>query len=86
MPGAGSFASVSVTTEPGFVFGNPTPLPVGGTLREGGPYRLRPIDIMPDGTQLLGILLGVETEGEDSLRVHVVQKWFEELTRLVPAD
>ena len=85
VPGPGQFAAVSVTTESGFAFGNPTPLPVGGALRGGGPNQLRPIDVMPDG-QFLGILEGSATGGGDNRHVNVVQHWFTELERLVPTD
>jgi serine/threonine-protein kinase len=86
VPGPGQYASVGITTEPRFAFGNPVSMNVNQVLTMGAPNNRRQIDIMPDGSGFLGRLRGSgDNEGVDAFRnVQIVQHWFEELTRLVP--
>jgi serine/threonine-protein kinase len=78
-----SFASVRVTTQPAFAFGNPVPLPK--TL-EGGPAGTRtPYDLLPDGRFVGLVTAGLSQFGRGSEnQIDVVLNWDQELKRLVP--
>jgi eukaryotic-like serine/threonine-protein kinase len=81
---ATSFASVGVTTQPAFAFGNPVPLPK--TL-QGGPAGTRtPYDVMPDGRFLGLVTAGQSQFGRGSEnQIQMVLNWTEELSSRVAA-
>jgi serine/threonine-protein kinase len=83
-PGAGQFASVSVTTQPTFAFGNPTLVPRSfPPMSPGAP---RAYDILPDG-RFIGLILpeqATATGGTVQLEIRIAERWAEELKRLVP--
>jgi serine/threonine-protein kinase len=80
-----SFASVSVTTQPAFAFGNPVPLPK--TL-QGGPAGTRtPYDVTPDG-RFVGLVTAGDSQfgrGSDN-QIEVILNWTEELRSRVARD
>ena len=82
-PRAGSFESVSVTTQPTVAFGNPVPIPRPFTT--GGVAVRRPFDITPDG-KFVGLLpAGQRDSGATTAPViQVVLNWQEELKQRVP--
>ena len=45
----------------------------------------RTYDVAPDGQRFLMVKHGDET-GDDAVRIHLIQNWFEELNRLVPLE
>jgi tricorn protease-like protein len=81
-PGQTRFEAVTVTTEPGFSFGRLERLVPTSTLN-AAPARRRQYDVMPDGSGLLGVVLGGGPAAE-RLEIRIVQNWFEEIIDLVP--
>jgi serine/threonine-protein kinase len=74
--------AVEITTEPVFSAGRPRLL-FEGPYELAGIWRPRAYDLAPDGQRFVMI----ESEGESTpTEFHVVQNWFEELKRLVPAN
>jgi Tol biopolymer transport system component len=85
----GRIASVAITTTPSFTFGKPKEFQRGGFI-EQGPEAERAIDITPDGTRFVGIISADQSPSGMAAaaamtRIHVVEHWFEDLKRLVPA-
>jgi eukaryotic-like serine/threonine-protein kinase len=72
--------SVEVQTQPSFVFGKVTPLPINGIMA-GGP---RAYDITPDGTSFLVMIAKAESEKAPAEQINVVLNWFRELQERVP--
>jgi hypothetical protein len=74
--------AVDVQTEPRFVFGKATPLPVYGFA----PSRERNFDISPDGKQFLVPLPPEQLQPGDraSVEINTVLNWFTELQQRVP--
>ena len=83
--GGNAFGVLSVTTRPGFTFGNPVEIP-GGGLRFTNSRTPRTYDVTPDG-KFIGMVPpgSTETDGSAALHIQVVLNWFEELKRLVPS-
>jgi hypothetical protein len=85
IPGAGQFATISLTTAPRFSFSTPTPIPPPGV--QGSPVFPRNYDIAGDGKRFIGVLAPGAPEGDASTtQVQVVLNWTEELKRLVPTN
>ena len=84
---AGGAYSMTITTQPHFESGNPTPLPMAlsNVFRRArtGPGSPRNIDIMPDGQHFVA---AVRREGPNAgpPQINVVLNWFEELKSRVP--
>jgi Tol biopolymer transport system component len=77
-PRAGGFEVVSVTTQPTFAFGNPTPLPRPFQL--GPPAARRAYDVTPDGRlMVITSLNDAQIASTASPQIQVVINWFEEL-------
>jgi serine/threonine-protein kinase len=74
--------AVDVQTEPRFVFGKATPLPIYGFV----PSPKRNFDISPDGKQFLVPLPPEQLQPGDraSVEINTVLNWFEELKQRVP--
>ena len=83
VPGPIQFAVVSVTTTPGFEFGNPEAISAN-LFVPGAPTVVRNTDILPDRERLVAVgpALGVGDRGDAA--IHVVLNWFEELKEGVP--
>jgi eukaryotic-like serine/threonine-protein kinase len=83
----GGAYSMTITTQPHFESGNPTPLPMTLTnvfrRARTGPGSPRNIDIMPDGQHFVA---AVRREGPNAgpPQINVVLNWFEELKSRVP--
>jgi serine/threonine-protein kinase len=81
----GSLAAVTIRTEPGFTFGNPTPLPITGFIHneQGNPQRA--FDIAPDGKQFIMLFPADQpnTGTTSAPQIQVVLNWFEELKQRV---
>ncbi len=75
-------AEVKVSTQSGFTFSSPVPVPRGGLLgTPGGPVNY---DILPDG-RFLGIVpAGQAQSGSSAPQIEVVLNWFEDLKQRVP--
>jgi Tol biopolymer transport system component len=75
----------TVQSEPTFVFGTPTALPIDGTVH---PVAQRNYDVTPDGQQLLVVVLPPNAKGEVAKgppqQINVVVNWLEELRARVP--
>jgi len=81
--GPGGYAVVNVTTQGGFAFSSPTPVPRGGL--SGAPVGPRMHDILPDG-RFIGVLRGElnQAGAPSSPRIEVVLNWFEDVKQRVP--
>jgi serine/threonine protein kinase/Tol biopolymer transport system component len=79
--GPGTFRAVNVTTEQGFTFSSPAPVPRGGLL--GTPNGPRNYDILPDGRYLGSVLPG-QSQTAAAPQIQIVLNWFEELKQRVP--
>ena len=79
VPGQGQFAVVSVTTQPGFEFGNPVSL-AAPILDTGPPSDIRDSDVMPTGDRFIA----ASTRLGGERRINIVLNWFQELTERVP--
>jgi serine/threonine protein kinase len=82
---SGLLAAVSVTTQPGVMFGPPASLParVTGSVLSN---QARAYDILPDG-RFVGLVGATDTDASDAAfsgQMRVVLNWFEELKRRVP--
>ena len=85
-PGASSAVAVDVTTEPTFSFGRPVPLPGGGLPLNVFTNTALNHDIAPDGSRFVTMLEGTGDEASTTRNeIVLVQNWFDELQRLVPA-
>jgi serine/threonine-protein kinase len=75
--------AVGITTEPGFAFGKPVPVP--RLIQGGPPGTATPFDVIPDG-RLVGFITSGSTQftGGSANQVQVVLNWHEELKRLAP--
>jgi dipeptidyl aminopeptidase/acylaminoacyl peptidase len=84
MPGPLVAVAVNVTTEGGFAFTSPTPVPRGGLV--GAPSGPRRLDIAPDG-RLIGVALSAANQTAAAVlpQIQVVLNWFEDLKQRVPA-
>jgi Tol biopolymer transport system component len=77
-----SIVSVDVQTQPAFVIGKSTPLPIDNFIQIGGE---RGYDITPDGKQFLALFPpGQSQSGDASLQINTVLNWFEDLKQRVP--
>jgi Tol biopolymer transport system component len=76
--------SVSIQSQAGFAFGNPTPLSVQGFLQTD----TRQYDVSPDGKQFIVQLppQRQSTSTPDAQEIRVVLNWFEELKQRVPVS
>ncbi|OFW29070.1 MAG: hypothetical protein A3H97_15870 [Acidobacteria bacterium RIFCSPLOWO2_02_FULL_65_29] len=85
--GTGDIMAVDVQTQPSFVFGKPTPLPIKGILHNGAQGMPRGWDITPDGKQFLVMLLASEAESNQGQvqQINVTLNWFDELKQRVPS-
>ena len=83
--GPGRFAAVKVTTNGGFAFSSPTPVPKGALV--GAPAGPQRYDILPDG-RIIGVVNAEssETNASPIAQIQVVLNWFEELKQRVPAQ
>lgn len=82
-PGPGGFATVSVTTQPTFAFGNPVRVP--RPFLTGPPESRRGFDVTPDG-KFVGLITGQTESGAPAApQIQVVLNWFEELKQRVPS-
>jgi serine/threonine-protein kinase len=82
--GPSNASAVNVTTEGGFAFTSPAPIPRGEFLGAGaGPRRF---DTLPDG-RLIGVVpAGLsQTVAPTTQQIHVVLNWFEDLKQRVSA-
>ncbi len=85
----GQMFAVSVTTQPTFAFGNPTPIirvPYT-TFRERGPHVERENDITRDGKQFVAVIAAGTRQSASvpsESQLQVVLNWFEELKQRVP--
>ena len=83
VPGPNQLAVVTVSTQSGFTFSQPTALPRGFGV--SGPMTPRGFDLMPDG-RILGAAAGTSNLGPPPpLELRVVLNWFEELKARVPS-
>ena len=83
-PGPGQFESVSVTTLPGFAFGNPEALP--RPFPGAGPTVRRPYDITPDGRFVSAVAAGQSVSGRSAPpQIQVVLNWFEDVKTRLPS-
>jgi Tol biopolymer transport system component len=79
------FSVVTFSTQPSVEFGNPAPVAKRGLWRSGF-TQPRAWDLSPDGTRILGLLVGTPPQQAASApTIQVVLNWSEELKRLVPA-
>jgi Tol biopolymer transport system component len=82
---SGQLAAVSVTTQPGVVFGSPASLPARVTASRLS-NEARAYDILPDG-RFVGFVGATDTDSAEALssgQLRVVLNWFEELKQRVP--
>jgi Tol biopolymer transport system component len=86
--GGTQFFVVTIATEAGFAFGNPTSVPRGGLTGGGGPGSRRNYDLSPDGKRIFGILDGTQAQPGTLAGpvIQVVLNWLEELKQRVPVD
>ncbi|MBI4474820.1 MAG: PD40 domain-containing protein [Acidobacteria bacterium] len=84
-PGPGEFDVISVTTAPGFSFGNP--MPVLFKLNLYAPIFPRPYDVTPDG-KLIGLISPDESDSGavPTAQIFVVLNWFQALRQRVPVQ
>jgi hypothetical protein len=75
--------AVDVATQPAFSVGKPRMLFQGPYVRTTGtgPF----YDVSPDGQRFMMIKPGESTASSSLTQIVVVQNWFQELKRLVPA-
>jgi Tol biopolymer transport system component len=79
-----SFSVVTFSTQPSVEFGNPATVAKSGLWRSSF-AQLRPWDLSPDGTRILGLLEGTPPQQATSApTIQVVLNWFEELKTRVP--
>jgi serine/threonine-protein kinase len=82
--GPSTASAVNVTTEGGFAFTSPAPIPRGALLGAGsGPRRF---DFLADG-RFIGVVPAAlnQTAAPETPQIHVVLNWFEDLKQRVPA-
>jgi hypothetical protein len=77
-PRAGGFEAVSVTTDKGFGFGRPVPLPRAFQLNP--PQARRSYDVTPDGL-IVAVILPGTGDVSTAAEFEVVVNWFQELKR-----
>jgi serine/threonine-protein kinase len=77
--------AVSVSTEHGFTFGNPAPLPKVVLEQESGGVE-RNYDITPDGQRFIGVIDPAQGQVGTAAapQINVVLNWLEELKQRVP--
>ncbi len=79
----GSLLAVPITPGPPFRAGAPTELFAGPYRQSGGTSR--PFDLAPDGERFLLVRPGGQTAADNGTpRIIFVERWLEELERLVP--
>jgi hypothetical protein len=78
--------AVAVTTQPGFSFGIPTPLPARffTASAQTGSAVPRNIDITPDGKRFIAVVALDQTGTQATQQIQVVLNWFSELQQRVP--
>ena len=81
----GGFASVTVTTQPTFAFSRPVTSARTSTFSGAGPISARPIDTMPDGQHFVVTAFATAQPVSTAPQIQVVERFDEELKRLVPA-
>jgi serine/threonine-protein kinase len=81
--GLGRLNAVDIQTQPNFVVGKATPLPIDGFLLGNS---LRNFDVAPDGKRFLMLLPPeqLQTNGQASQQIDIVLNWFEDLKQRVP--
>jgi hypothetical protein len=90
-PGPLRIETVSITTQPSFSFGVPTPLPGGlsGFVSRNPATDPRVWDFVPpDGKRLIGVTepVAVGPSGTPEVpQIQVVLNWFEDLKQRMPA-
>jgi serine/threonine-protein kinase len=82
--GPGTSSAVNVTTEGGFAFTSPVPIPRGALL--GSPAGPRRFDFLADG-RLIGVVGAglIQTAAPAIQQINVVLNWFEDLKQRVAA-
>jgi eukaryotic-like serine/threonine-protein kinase len=83
-PGSGLYQlfAIDVQTQPAFVMGKSTPLPINGVIQSG---RGRNFDITPDGKEFIALFLPEEPGRQPaSQQINVVLNWFEDLKQRAP--
>jgi Tol biopolymer transport system component len=75
--------SVDVQTQPGFVIGKTTPLPIKGII---GPIGPRSYDISPDGKYFVVVMPASQADPDKGppQQINITLNWFEELKQRVP--
>jgi serine/threonine protein kinase len=81
--------TVPVTTQPTFMFGNPTPIPNPPYWSDNATDVARPYDVVPDGQRFVGTIaagsVGSGSAGAQmNEEIQVVLNWVEELKARVP--
>ena len=88
IPAQGALAAVSVTTQPGFAFGNAVPVPRAFITENSAPINERNYDLTPD-SRIVGAMQASESEQSQTgtptaPEIRVVLNWFEELKTRAP--
>jgi hypothetical protein len=81
--GSKALMAVRVESAPSFAFQRPEPVLDRGKYLLSTPAPLQ-YDVSPDGQRFLVLKAVAEADESESLRVIVVQNWYEDLKRLVP--
>ena len=81
--------AVTVTTQPTFAFGNPTPITIPPYWWDSFNDVARQYDVEADGQRFVGLILAGSATSNDASastnpEIRVVLNWFEELKARVP--
>ena len=81
--GLGRLNVVDIQTQPNFLVGKATPLPIDGFILGNS---LRNFDVTPDGKRFLMMIPPeqLQSNGQASPQINVVLNWFEDLKQRVP--
>ena len=79
---ANGLVAVGITTQPSITFMLPAPVPVRFFTQQ--PTTPRNIDIFPDGTRFISVVLGDQAGTPAAQQIQVVLNWLEELKQRVP--
>ena len=82
-PGTNQILAVDIQTQPSFLIGKTTPLPIQGFVQTGG----RNYHITPDGKYFVALFPQSETSPEKPPpeQIYITLNWFEELKQRAPA-
>ena len=82
-PGTNQILAVDIQTQPSFLIGKTTPLPIQGLVQTGA----RDYDITPDGKYFVALFPQSQTGSEKPPpeQIYITLNWFEELKARVPA-